>query len=127
MEWLDQYFQEKDGFPRPDWKAIVDAVDESHQHAAPQSLWCDIARTWLQRLALRLPAQYRIHESDNFILLTSEDDHYVNAFQTYLENTLRRILSTLRGIASDDGYGKYVVLIFDDIDSYYAYISYFYA
>lgn len=127
MEWLDQHFEEKDGFPRPDWKAIYDAVDASHKHADQQTLWCDIARAWLQRLASKLPAQYRIHESDNFILLTSEDDRYVSAFQTFLENTLRRILSSLRGIASDDGYGKYVVLIFDDIDSYYAYISYFYA
>ena len=56
----------------------------------------------------------------------SESDRYVALLQCFLESTLKKILSTLKGIASDEGYGKYVVIVFMDIDDYYAYMTYFY-
>lgn len=43
-----------------------------------------------------------------------------------LEYSLKKTLTTLQGIASDESFGKYVVIIFDDIDNYYSYMSYFY-
>lgn len=127
MEWMNQHFRDIDGYPRPDWDAIYNHV-ETHLNSEDQhELWCEIARVWMKRLKQKLPDTYSIHESDNFIIVTSESDKYVSLFQAFLEQALKKILSTLRDIASDDGYGKYVVLIFDDIDAYYAYLSYFYS
>jgi len=127
MEWLDKHFLERDGFPRPDWEAIYALVDKSCKQDDQHQLWCNIARAWMNRLLARLPPNYTLHETENFILITSESDRYVSVFQKFLERTLKRILSSLRNIACDDGFGKYVVLIFDDIDTYYSYISYFYS
>jgi hypothetical protein len=126
MEWLEKHFHYRDGFPRPHWEAIYSEVEDFHNDTDHHELWCSIARAWATKLATALPGKYAIHESENFILLTSESGRYVSLFQGFLERTLKRILSTLRGIASDDGLGKYVVLIFDDIDAYYSYISDFY-
>ena len=126
MEWLDKHLHDRDDFPRPDWEAISTYVEKFHSDSDQHELWCSIARTWVNKLAARLPTGYSIHESDNFILLTSESDRYVSVFTNFLERSLKAILNTLHDIAADDGYGKYVVLIFDDIDAYYAYISYFY-
>lgn len=126
MDWLQQYFTESDNFPRPDWDAIYASVDENYKDIEQHELWCNIARTWVDKLKEKLPDEYSIHESDNFILLTSENNNYVTKFNTYLEKSLKAILKTLPNIASDEGYGKYIVLIFDDIDDYYAYMSYFY-
>jgi len=126
MNWLHKYIKETEAFPRPDWNAVYEYVDKECDGTDKQELWCNIARTWLNKLKSKLPANYITHESDNFILLTSEDESYVEHFLNFLEGALNEILTTLTGIASDDGYGKHVVIIFDDIDSYYSYISYFY-
>ena len=128
MDWLNKHFSEIDNFPRPNWEAIYADVEKKHKDKDKDQheLWCDIGRSWMNRLTARLPSNSKIHESDNFILVTSESDKYVSLFQGFLERTLKRIVNTLHGIASDDGFGKYVVLIFDDIDSYYSYLSYFY-
>lgn len=126
IEWINQHFREIDNFPRPNWEAIYSDVEKNHKDTDQHDLWCNIARSWMNRLTSSLPTNYTIHESENFILVTSESEKYVSIFQRSLERTLKRIVSTLHGIASDEGFGKYVVLIFDDMDFYYSYLSYFY-
>lgn len=101
-------------------------MDKDHKEIDQQELWCNIVRTWMERLKTRFPDEYAVHESENFILLTSEDEKYVTLFLNFLEKTLKNIISTLPGIVSDEGDGKHVVLIFDDIDDYFSYLSYFY-
>lgn len=126
MEWINKYFDETDSFPRPNWDNIYKYVDTHLKHEDQNKLWCDIANNWMQKVKSNLPNGYQIHESDNYILVTSESDRYVSLLQGFLESTLKKILSTLNGIASDEGYGKYVVIVFNDSDEYYSYMSYFY-
>ncbi len=126
MEWISRHFHEKNGIPRPDWEAIYTEIDANHKDSDQHDLWCSIARLWMEEVLSKLPEDYSIHESDNFILVTSESTKYASVFLEFLERTLRRILQALHGIASDDGFGKYVIIIFDDIDSYYSYLSYFF-
>ena len=127
MEWLNQHFDEVDNFPRPNWESIYSHVENHLKDADQHELWCEIARTWMIRLKSALPTEYAIHESENFILVASVSDKYVSVFQNYLERILKKILKTLQGVASDNGFGKYVVLIFNDIDTYYSYLSYYYS
>jgi hypothetical protein len=42
------------------------------------------------------------------------------------EESLKRIIAGLEGVASDEGYGKHVVMMFASIEDYYGYITYFY-
>ena len=113
------------GFPRPNWESISKIVERSPE-SDWNKLWEDWARTWVDATAETLGRPYRVSESDNFLLLTAQDDRYVDLLSAFLERTLRKILSMLDGIASDDGFGKNVVLMFNDQDSYYQYMSYFY-
>jgi len=126
MEWINKYFDETDKFPRPNWDNIYEYVDTHLKQENQNKLWCSIAVAWMQKVRSRLSDNYLIHESDNYILVTSESERYVKLLQGFLESTLKKILSTLNGIASDEGYGKYVVIVFNDIDDYYSYMSYFY-
>lgn len=126
MEWISQHFRELDGFPRPDWEAISADVKANHDDSNQHELWCRIARSWTNRLKVHLSPKHDVYESDNFIIVISESPKYISLFQEFLERTHGRILEVLDGIVSDDGYGKYVVLIFDDIDKYYSYLSHFY-
>ncbi len=126
MKWINKYFDEVDNFPRPNWENIYEYVEAHLKDEEQNKLWCGIANAWMQKLKSKLSDDYQIHESDNYILVTSESDRYVTLLQGFLERSLRRILSTLKGIASDEGYGKYVVIVFTDVDDYYSYMSYYY-
>ena len=125
MDWLQKHFSDIDDFPRPNWSAIYEHVEKEYQSHDQHELWCDITQTWMLKLLGRLSSDYALHESDNFYLVTSENKKYVSEFQKYLERTLKKIVNNLPGIAIDEGYGKYVVLIIDDIDQYYSYLTYF--
>lgn len=126
MTWLEQHFYENEGFPRPNWEAIYSDVEKLFSDADQQNLWCEIARNWMTTVQTELSSDYQIHESENFILLSSQPDNLTQIFLRFLEHVLKRILRALPKIASDEGYGKYVVLEFDDLDSYYSYITHFY-
>jgi len=126
MDWIQKHFTESEGFQRPDWDAIYGCVDKDHSEKDQQELWCDIARIWLEKLKTGFTKDYALHESNNFILLTAEKEKYVTLFTSFLEKSRKTILNTLPGIVADEGFGKHVVIIFDDIDDYYSYLSYYY-
>ena len=44
----------------------------------------------------------------------------------YAEKTCKRVLQLLEGIAAHDGFGKFVMMIFNDQDTYYEYITNYY-
>jgi hypothetical protein len=126
MEWPDHHFPESQGFPRPDWEVIYADIDKQAQDEEQEALWNQATDHWIEQLNTRLGPDSAIRETDNFILLTSEPERYVSLLLAFLERTLKRILQALKGIAQDEGYGKHLVLIFEDIDQYYAYLSDFY-
>lgn len=114
-----------DGYPRPDWEAIAQLVLEEPE-VTWQSGWEGWCKQWLNGVLEHLPDSYRLEESNNFLIVSAQNDRYVELLSRFLERSLKRILSSLDGIASDEGYGKHVVLMFDEQDRYYEYKSYFY-
>lgn len=121
----DTFFPVVDDFPRPDWYRIWDEVNKlpKENYEAEIFKWSNI---WLGKILDGLPNSYRQIESENFYLITAEDEKYSQLLLSYFEGALKRILRSLDQIASDEGVGKYVALVFSDQDTYYKYISYFY-
>ena len=114
-----------DGLPRPNWSEISEQVFGSPEETwGPQ--WHDWSQRWLEILLKHLPDGYRIVETDNFLLVTAQEDRYTDLLSQFLERTLKSIVTNLNGIAADDGYGKHIVLMFDDQELYYRYNLYFY-
>ncbi len=115
----------EDGFPRPNWDAIAELI-----HAKPEEFWAADweawSRRWVDAILGQLPDTYRVEETENFLVMSAQEDRYVELLSRFLERTLRRILTSLEGIASDEGYGKHIVLMFDEQEPYYQYKSYFY-
>lgn len=126
MDWLKPYFPVVNHFPKPKWKMIAQEVEKNHANDDSHKIWHDISQYWVNRILAVLPHQYAAFESENFILVTSESQSYVEQYLKFLEYCLKKILSTLHSIASDKGYGKLVVFIVDDMDQYYQYISDYY-
>jgi len=81
------------------------------------------AAAWLDAMTLALPEQYTRTESDNFMLLSALEPRPRKVLLDYLERSRRRVLATLPQIAADAGYGKSVVMVLADEDTYYRYVS----
>jgi len=124
--WVQDYIRFNENFPRVDWPGVYEYVDNKYPNKESHALWCGIANFWLEQLKNSLHGGYTVAETENFMLLHSETESYINTFSSSLENILRKIINTLEGIASDEGYGKYVVLIFGNQDLYYDYILDYY-
>ena len=124
--WIEQHFEVHEGFPRPDWAAIAKQIEDNFDEPQRNQTWLTVVDEWLSKIIEALGEGYWLGESENFLVVASESEQYINSLARFLENTLDRVLTTLDGIASDEGYGKHVVMIFRTLDQYYSYISYFY-
>lgn len=126
LDWLDQYLTIHNDLPRPDWNAIYRHADENFSGLDQNQLWADIAKSWVSSVVDHLPHDYICLESANFLLFSDGETKRNKAMATFLERTLKRLLLISKGITCDAGFGKYVVIVTADIDSYYDYISYYY-
>ena len=108
----------RERLPRPKWEVISAWADANVVATSLDESWTQIARNWLNRLAASLPRNYVLHESPEFLLLAA-DDSLGQRVLSFSERARRVILKTLEGVASDLGFGKHVVLLFADTDSYY--------
>ena len=116
----------KDELPRPDWEKVQKHVDSCFSEDDKDHLWSEIAREWMRLLMQNFSDAYVATETDNFILISTASALYNKAMSKHLEYCRRRILTISKGITSDVGFGKFVVIVFDDSQSYYKYVSYFY-
>jgi hypothetical protein len=109
--------------PIPDWQlqAWPDTNDVSLQHCHANGL----AAAWLDALSVALGSQYRRIESTNFMLFSRLEQRPTQVLTDYLEKSLRRVLGALPGITESAGFGKYVVLVFADEETYYSYVSHY--
>lgn len=113
-------------FPRLNWPNISEALQKDSSYSTIPNLFDQLSKFWLARLANALTSEYRIVESEHFILLSPQPDKQVNLFLKFLEGAHKRIQHSLKGIVDNERPAKLVVLEFDSIDSYYAYIAYHY-
>ena len=58
--------------------------------------------------------------------MSSLDAHVAKATLEYIERTARRIGAVLAGIVQTAAWGKDILIVFDDEESYYRYVSYYY-
>lgn len=119
-------FSFEEGFSRPDWKVISQAIQQ--RFTGPDDLniaWTDAARQWVMQLQSDLGGEYRVEDSPQFILLAALDEKKSGEILTFVENTLDQICERLKDAAWTSGHGKHVILLFEEQDDYYQYVSYF--
>lgn len=119
-------FSFEEGFSRPVWRLIAKAIRESAVESPEiNAAWNEAARQWVNQLRSDLGGDYRVSESQRFLLLAALDDSARARILSFAENTLGHIREQLREAAWNPKYGKHVILIFTDQDDYYQYVSYF--
>lgn len=114
-----------EGYPYMRWDEVhawVGALPEAEQGAA----WEACCNAWRLHLRDALGAHYRVDATPHAALVSSLDPAQAAAALEFMEKTRRRIIYVLEGIAQGSGEGRELLVIFDDDDAYYRYVSRFY-
>jgi hypothetical protein len=112
--------------PRPQWDLINTWVRE---HVPPDDrpeAWTDIASQWLRTLGNALGRDYRLSESDRFLLLAGPSLPNPDLLLGFGERCRQRLQSVLTGVAAFRSPGKQVVLLLETAEVYYTYLSVYY-
>ena len=123
---ISKHLHIKQGFCHPDWNTISGVIEKSLPKSEWHSAWEVVSRSWVDRIQDKLGGHYQVYETTNFMILSEAHIRIIRDASRSYEDSLKRILASLEGVASDEGYGKHVVMMFSSIDDYYGYISYFY-
>jgi hypothetical protein len=116
----------REGFVRPDWEFIARNIDENCEEVQRHYAWNGVLEAWLETIIEALGDRYWLGVSKNFLIVSSEAEHYVENLAQFLENALCTIMQTLDGIAAPGRYGKHVVILFDKDKDFFRYISDYY-
>jgi len=114
------------GFPIPDWTAAQTWVETIPEEGEQAGAWTRLERAWLEHLRLALGPAYRLHENKDAFVLSTLEPHVARATLDFMSKTLQRISRILDGIAEVSPWGKDILIVFDDEDSYYRYVSHGY-
>jgi hypothetical protein len=131
-QWLDlenlpNAFTFQEGFSRPDWKLIADAVKEKVEKSELGRAFDEVALQWLTKLAGELGGDYHVMRSSSFALVSVVKEDEAAKILKASERVLERITDFLGAVTRKGPQGLRVILLFAEEDDYYQYISYFYS
>lgn len=116
----------QEGFPHLDWAPVQAWVEALPGNEARSHAWSVAERAWLLHMRQALGPDFRVSESANAMLVSSLEPNVARATLDYMERTLLRVARLLDGIGQASPWGKDILLVFDDEESYYRYVSHFY-
>jgi hypothetical protein len=123
---LAQHLQAHHGYPIADWEKVRAWVDGLEPEARRNEAWTACERAWLLHFRDALGTGFRLDESDSAALVSSLEPGVARAKLDYIARTVRRIGAVLEGIAQLAPWGKDILIVFDDEETYYRYVSYYY-
>ncbi|HTA65003.1 MAG TPA: hypothetical protein VK753_05820 [Xanthomonadaceae bacterium] len=121
LEWHDDTTM-----PIVDWNAAHAKARELHDENDLRDFWWSAAIGWLEALRAQLGDRFRIERSGSFAMLSALPDRQTELTLRTCERYRKSILRMLEGVATSWGHGPHVVLVFEDPDQYYEYISHYY-
>ena len=83
-------------------------------------------RGWLMHVRDALGASFQITESETALLLSSLNPITARTTAGFMSNALEQVLGVLDGIAQAPQWDKDILIVFEDAESYYRYLSFFY-
>ncbi|HEY8975270.1 MAG TPA: hypothetical protein VIN75_13690 [Burkholderiaceae bacterium] len=122
---LLRHMQAVNGYPTVDWRAAEAWLTSIADGAGRVAARVDLHRAWLEHLCDALGEHAWLHESDDALIVSSLETPVAAAMGRYVASTRKRVAQTLGALAQFPDGVKSVVLVLDDEESYYHYISMF--
>jgi hypothetical protein len=110
-------------FPSLDWQTAQAWVQTIPDIQARAPAWALLERAWLEHMQFALGSAYSLREMDDSLLLSTLESNVASATLRYMSKTLQRVVRVLDGIAQVSDWGKDILIVFDDDELYYRYIS----
>ncbi len=123
---LKDHLSLEEGLPYLDWQAAALWLDPIESPEIQAKAWADCEIAWLQHLRAALGDTFTLAQQGDAVLLSSLAPNVARATLDYMGKTLRRIQHVLDGIAQAPAYGKDILIVFDDEDTYYRYVAHYY-
>ena len=123
---IAQYMQRHEGYPILDWEPAQAWTSGIESQDLQERAWAGLERAWLLHFRDALGSRFHLRESKSALLLSSLESNVSRATLEYMERTLKRVIASLDGIAQTPSWGKDILIVFDDTESYYRYVSYYY-
>lgn len=120
---LEGAFDFQDGFSRPDWKLIGDAIQSLEGADDRREAWREVALQWLEKLRGELGGSYHLTASRRCALLSALDKPAARRLLDFCETAAAAIHETLREVAWESFDGLRVIIAFAEEDDYYQYVS----
>lgn len=112
--------------PVPDWPAVRAWVGAMPDPAAQAEAWARAELAWLAHLQAALGPQYQLARHQHALLLSTLEPRVAVATVQFMTKTLARIEKVLDGVAKAPQSGSDILLVFDDPETYYRYVSRYY-
>lgn len=114
------------GLPVPDWRGFSQWLETIPNPESRGIAWAECELAWLQHMRQALGPAYRLTRLESTVVLSSLDDAALKATFEFMARASQRILRLLSGIAEVPEWGHDILIIFDDDETYYNYVSRFY-
>lgn len=112
--------------PVPDWAAVSRWVESISLKSDQAEAWTDAERAWLLHLGAALGPRHRLSEQGGMAVLSALEPNIVRATLEFMSRTQSRITRVLEGVAVTPSWGKDILVVFEDQESYYNYVSRYY-
>ncbi len=114
------------GFPVADWEAVHRWIETLPIESAKAEAWSSCERAWLEHLRLALGREYRVRSQGSAILVSTLPVNVADATLAFVNKTVQRIVRVLHGVAATPEWGNDILIVFDEDESYYRYVSHYY-
>lgn len=123
---LESHLSQVEGLPYLDWQAVARWLESIEPPEVRAKAWSDCEIAWLLHLKAALGHSFTLSQQGDAVLLSGLEPNIVRVALEYMSRTSRRIQRVLDGIVQIPEWGKDILIVFDDEDTYYRYVSHYY-
>ena len=123
---LPQFFVQHQNIPLLDGHRLANWLSDNVADEFRASMLEEAKRAWLLHVRDALGASFQITESNTALLLSALNPNTARTTANFMSNALGQVLGALEGIAQAPQRGKDILIVFEDVESYYRYLSFFY-
>ncbi len=123
---LPQFFIQHESMPLLDGHKLMSWLNDNVAAEFRSSMWEEAKRAWLLHVRDAFGANFQITESETALVLSALNLTTARTTANFMSNALEQVLGVLDGIAQAPQSGKDILTVFEDAESYYRYLSFFY-